>query len=237
MNFEKAIIKAEYIIDCAFPNCSAALLSGSIVKGTANKTSDLDLVIFDDTVTTSYRQATFIDNTPVDFYVHNFQSYKNVFENDVDVAIPAMPSRILEGYIIKDHSKLSKIKLEAKNILDKGPRSWSLETQLIKSFELEELLDDFQGANSRGIEIFSINKLVELLCEYILRMNNQWIGEAKWLYKSFQNYDSTLAANIVTFVDDYYVNSNKKKISDFVREILKKYKPDGNASQEIKYQY
>ncbi|MFJ6414364.1 nucleotidyltransferase domain-containing protein [Terribacillus saccharophilus] len=237
MNLEKASKKAEYFINCAFPNCSAALLSGSIVKGNANETSDLDIVIFDETVTKSYRQATLIDNTPVDFYVHNFQSYKKVFEKDVVVAMPAMPSRILEGYIIKNHSKLSEIKLEAKNVLNKGPKSWSLETQIIKTFELEELLDDFQGAKSRDIEIFSINKLVELLCEFILRMNNQWIGEAKWLYKSLQNYDSKLAANVVTCVNDYYINSNKKKISDLVREILNKYKPEEYESQEIKYQY
>jgi predicted nucleotidyltransferase len=43
-----------------YPNCQGALLTGSVVRGEATRTSDLDLVIFDESFTSSFRE-TFIE--------------------------------------------------------------------------------------------------------------------------------------------------------------------------------
>lgn len=38
---------AQLVIEKHFPNCQAALLAGSVVRGEATSTSDLDIVVFD----------------------------------------------------------------------------------------------------------------------------------------------------------------------------------------------
>ncbi|WP_277587514.1 nucleotidyltransferase domain-containing protein, partial [Psychrobacillus antarcticus] len=40
-----------------FPNCNGALLAGSVVRGEATNTSDLDIVIFDESIPSSYRES------------------------------------------------------------------------------------------------------------------------------------------------------------------------------------
>lgn len=40
-----------------YPNCQGALLTESVVRGEATRTSDLDLVIFDDNFTASFRDS------------------------------------------------------------------------------------------------------------------------------------------------------------------------------------
>jgi predicted nucleotidyltransferase len=46
---------AKTFVRTHFSNCQAALLAGSIVRGEATATSDLDIIIFDDTLVSSYR--------------------------------------------------------------------------------------------------------------------------------------------------------------------------------------
>ena len=45
---------AQKFIEKYFSNCNGALLAGSVVRGEATERSDLDIVIFDDTVPSSY---------------------------------------------------------------------------------------------------------------------------------------------------------------------------------------
>ena len=47
----KPIEAAQNIITSQFPNCDVALLGGSVARGEATKTSDLDIVIVDQSLT------------------------------------------------------------------------------------------------------------------------------------------------------------------------------------------
>ncbi|MEC0014847.1 nucleotidyltransferase domain-containing protein, partial [Bacillus cereus] len=53
----KAIDAAQNIITLQFSNCDVALLGGSVVRGEATKTSDLDIVIVDQSLTSCYRDS------------------------------------------------------------------------------------------------------------------------------------------------------------------------------------
>ena len=53
----KPIEAAQNIITLQFPNCDVALLGGSVARGEATKTSDLDIVIVDQSLTSCYRES------------------------------------------------------------------------------------------------------------------------------------------------------------------------------------
>lgn len=44
---------AQRFISTQFPRCQAALLAGSVGRGQATATSDLDIILFDDTLVSS----------------------------------------------------------------------------------------------------------------------------------------------------------------------------------------
>lgn len=48
---------ARLFIDKYFTNCNAAVLAGSVVRGQATATSDLDIVVFDEQIESSFRES------------------------------------------------------------------------------------------------------------------------------------------------------------------------------------
>ena len=80
----KPIEAAQSIITSQFSNCDVALLGGSVARGEATKTSDLDIVIFDQSLSSCYRESFYSNGWPVEVFVHNFETYKTFFKSDCE---------------------------------------------------------------------------------------------------------------------------------------------------------
>jgi predicted nucleotidyltransferase len=96
---------AQKIINNHFPCCQGALLAGSVVRGEATATSDLDIIIFDKNIRTSYRESLIDLGWAIEFFVHNLTSYKNFFESDkqrviqlVDSILRPYGGRLFDGF-------------------------------------------------------------------------------------------------------------------------------------------
>ncbi|MDQ0351703.1 putative nucleotidyltransferase [Alkalibacillus filiformis] len=83
------IIAAQKFVEEHFQGCEGALLAGSVVRGEATSTSDLDLVIFDCHLESSYRESLIKFGWNIEVFAHNLQSYKTYFES---VNIPSARS-------------------------------------------------------------------------------------------------------------------------------------------------
>lgn len=101
---------ARLFIDTYFPNCNAAVLAGSVVRGQATPTSDLDIVIFDEKIVSSYRESMMEFGWPIEIFVHNLASYKDFFLMDYNLAKPSMQRMVTEGIVLKDDGVLQVIK-------------------------------------------------------------------------------------------------------------------------------
>ena len=101
---------AHQFINEYFPNCQGALLAGSVVRGEATETSDLDIVIFDNNLSSSYRESLIEYGWAIEVFVHNLTSYKQFFEMDYERARPSMPRMVSEGTILKDDGVIDSIK-------------------------------------------------------------------------------------------------------------------------------
>jgi predicted nucleotidyltransferase len=203
-----------------FPNCHGALLAGSVVRGEATVTSDLDIVIFDKNLKTAYRESVFEFGWNIEVFVHNLTSYKEFFKSDSERARPSLPKMVSEGIVLRDSGIMDLIKQEAKDLLEKGPEEWSAKTIRIKRYFITDALDDFIGCTMRAEEIFIANTLAELVSEFVLRTNQQWIGASKWVVRSLRNYDEKFAERFVEAFDTFYKTGDKNKIIVMVDDIL-----------------
>ncbi|KRG11499.1 nucleotidyltransferase domain-containing protein [Lederbergia galactosidilytica] len=216
-------IAAQLVIEKRFPDCQAALLAGSVVRGEATSTSDLDIVIFEQKLTSSYRES-FIDfGWYIECFVHNLSSYKKFFESDCKSAKPSMPKMVSEGIVLRGAPIIKTIKKEANDLLKKGPDKWSKETIDMKRYFLTDVLDDFKGCSKREEAIFLVNTLAELTIEFILRMNRQWIGSSKWTIRALKNFDEDLAKDFILALETFYQKNEKGKIIQFVEEAIAPY--------------
>lgn len=203
-----------------FSNCHGALLAGSVVRGEATETSDLDIVIFDSNLQSAYRESLIEYGWNIEAFVHNLTSYKEFFKSDCERARPSLPKMVSEGIVLKDSGILEAIKQEAKDLLAKGPEEWSVETIRIKRYFITDALDDFIGCSIRAEEIFIANTLAELVSEFVLRTNRQWIGTSKWVIRSLRYYDEKFADLFVEAFDTFYKTGDKNKIILMVDDIL-----------------
>lgn len=211
---------AKLFILIHFPNCHGALLAGSVVRGEATETSDLDIVIFDRNLKSAYRESVIEYGWNIEVFVHNLISYKDFFKSDCERGRPSLPKMVSEGTVLKDSGILDLIKHEANELLDKGPEEWSAETIKIKRYFITDTLDDFIGSNIRAEEIFIANTLAELVSEFVLRTNRQWIGTSKWVVRSIRNYDEKFADQFVEAFDIFYRTGEKSKVIVMVDNIL-----------------
>ncbi|MEE3953487.1 nucleotidyltransferase domain-containing protein [Peribacillus frigoritolerans] len=214
---------AQQFIFKHFPNCQGALLAGSVIRGEATKTSDLDIVVFDKTLSSPYRESLIDFGWAIEVFVHNLTSYKHFFESDYERARPSMPRMVLEGIILKDDRIIESIKKEAKEILEQGPKKWSDETIKTKRYFITDALDDLIGCTNRAEEIFIANTLAELVSEFYLRTNLQWIGASKWIVRSLKQYDQKFADHFVDAFDVLYKTGDKNKVVLLVNKVLEPY--------------
>lgn len=206
-----------------FPHCQGAILAGSVVRGEATDTSDLDIIVFDESIRSSYRESLIDYGWPIEVFVHNNTSYKTYFESDYLRARPSMPRMVSEGIIIKDDGIIELIKNEASELMEIGPEEWSLETIKTKRYFITDALDDFIGCTNRAEEMFVANTLAELVSEFILRTNRKWIGTSKWIVRSLKQYDEKYAEDFVEAFDVYYKYGEKNEIINLVDNALKPY--------------
>ena len=214
---------AQLFVEKHYPACQGAILAGSVIRGEATETSDLDIVIFDETVTSAYRESVIDIGWPIEVFVHNLTSYKSFFESDYKRAKPSLPRMVSEGKIIKDVGVLRDIQEEAKVLLENGPEEWSEEIITMKRYFITDVLDDFIGCSNRTEEIFIANTLADQVSEFILRVNRKWIGTSKWVIRSLRYYDEAFASDFANAFDLYYKTGEKEQIIQLVESVLQPY--------------
>lgn len=220
---QEALDTARDIILQQYPNCDAAVLAGSVVRGQETPTSDLDLVIIDNNIMSSYRESFIENGWPVEAFVHNERSYQQFVEDDLKRARPSLPWMIAEGIVLKDTGILNALKEQAATQLEDGPEQWTVSTIDFKRYFITDGLDDFTGSGERAEQIFIAGSLAELLAEFVLRINGQWIGTSKWTVRALRNWDSEFADRFVDSFDRFYGTGEKQAIINLADEILKPY--------------
>ncbi|KRE40898.1 nucleotidyltransferase domain-containing protein [Paenibacillus sp. Soil522] len=211
---------AKQFISLYFPNCQGAILAGSVVRGEATNTSDLDIVVFDNSLSSAYRESLFEFEWAIEVFVHNLTSYKEFFQSDYKRARPSLPRMVSEGIILKDIGIIDLIKREANELLDKGPEQWSQDTITMKRYFLTDALDDLIGSLDSDEEIFIANTLAEAVHEFVLRTNGHWIGASKWIVRSLKRYDERFTEEFLEAFNEFYKTGDKKRVTELVDKVL-----------------
>lgn len=217
------VLAAQKIVEERYPHCHAALLAGSVVRGEATVTSDLDLVLFDSTIGASYRESFHAYGWPVEAFVHSWTTYREFFQKDCQRAQPSMPRMVAEGVIVKHDDRMGKVKEEAEDLLEEGPVPWTQSMIDQKRYFLTDSLEDFIGCTDRGEQLFISGLLAEQISEFHLRINGQWIGSSKWVVRALRNYDRRFAEQLVGSLDAFYKKGDKGAVVELVDEVLAPY--------------
>jgi len=214
---------AKKFVHTYFPNCQAAVLAGSVIRGEGTRTSDLDIVVFDRMLPSAFRESLTSFGWPIEVFVHNFDSYKEFFRLDCERARPSLPKMVVEGIVLVDKGVIGGIKEEARKLLEEGPEPWSEETIVLQRYFITDALDDFIGSSDRAEEIFIANTLAEMIHEFVLRTNWRWLGTSKWVVRALRQYDESFADQFIDAFDTFYKTGQKEKIIQLADKVLEPY--------------
>ena len=203
-----------------FPDCLAAFLAGSVVRGEATPTSDLDIVILTEQENAPYRESFEKQGWLVEAFVHTTSSYRDFFASDVQRRRPSLPFMCAEGVILKGTNGLAEeVKGEARRVLETVP-PLPKEALSASRYALTNTLDDFIGARSRAEALFVAAELTNLTAEFVLDTNNQWRGLGKWSLRRLREVDSGMAEQFVAALESFYKSEDRAPLVEFVEEVL-----------------
>jgi len=212
---------ATTFIERHFPHSSIAILSGSIVRNDANESSDLDLIIVDFSTERAYRSTHFELGWLIEVFV--YPDYKIPFEQDTLSGIPFLTRMCKEGVFIKDDGKGIDIQQEAIRIFNAGPLPWSQGQIDRQRYLISDQLDDLSTVQDEAEKLFIVHKLIDLVQEWILRVNKQWVGYGKWGIRSLREFDPELANEFIEAITTFHQTGDTANLTSFVEKLLKPY--------------
>lgn len=217
----EAIEAAKNFVAQVFPFCDAAFLGGSVVRGDATATSDLDIVIVTRETQKAYRQSLSAFGWPIEAFVNTPASYRAFFASDAQRRRPSLPRMCAEGIILIDRNgSAQRIQQEAQALLDQGPEPLSTAEMMQLRYQLTDSLDDFAGSVRPGESFFLAATVAGLATELILGYHCQWIGKGKWVLRALHAFDAHLAQRLADALESFSQRGEKDPLMVFAQDAL-----------------
>ncbi|MFB5265919.1 nucleotidyltransferase domain-containing protein [Paenibacillus enshidis] len=209
---KEALEAAKCLIQQDFPNCSLAVLGGSVIRDQATPYSDLDIVIYDDSQELPFRRTVTTFGWITELFMLNSSSYRELFDAGIHGGNPTLQRIIAEGEVIRAVDDGLDILEEACADLDYGPMPWGDYELDQARYEITEHIQDLKGSVQLCETWFVVSRLSEALCKLMLRANNQWIGEGKHLIRNLRGFDAEKGAALEAALEELYRNDSMEQL-------------------------
>ena len=213
---------AEKTLAERYPEAELAFLAGSVVRGDATATSDLDLVVVFRRLDRAYRQSFTLDGWPIEAFMHDPQTLRYFMEEvDGPRGVPSLPAMIAEGIAIPDTTALAlELKDCANAVLEAGPPPLSPEESDARRYAISDMAEDlvdprsFIEARATGIQLYP------LMADFALRARGEWSATGKTLPRRLAVADPELARAFEAAFDALFEGRDAAPVIALVERIL-----------------
>ncbi len=166
-----------------YPGASVVLVAGSVMRGDATSSSDLDLVVVFEQLAHAHRETFDFDGWTVEAFVHDPETMTYFFlEVDRPAGFAALPTMVLEGVEVPEGSALAvSLKKLATRVLELGPPKLEAAELARRRYALTELVNDLRTPRSRDVLLSTGALLYGELGDFHLRSQGLWSGRGKQL--------------------------------------------------------
>ncbi len=186
---------ATQVLAGRFPDAELAFLAGSVVRGEATATSDLDLVVVHAQIEQAFR-ITFSDHGwPIEAFVHDPGTLRYFMEEvDRPRGVPSLPAMVAEGIPLPSPSALSdRLQRQAADILGAGPPPLADEELASRRYALTDLADDLVEPRSAAEARATGVRMYAGFADFILRARGEWSATGKSVPGRLRTVDAELA--------------------------------------------
>ncbi|MEU4394756.1 nucleotidyltransferase domain-containing protein [Kribbella sp. NPDC023855] len=196
---DEAVDLARQLVKERYPQARAAWLGGSVVRGTATKTSDLDITVLLPGPPAPLRESLQYGAWPVELFVHTEASLTRYCEKDRQRRQPSLMRLIGETIILLDtDGSGAQWQESGKAQLQAGPPPLTdTELQLLR-YKITDLVEDLIGADSNDVRTAVASILWQEAATLLLTGSRHWTGTGKGLLRELTAYDAERATDYAT---------------------------------------
>ncbi|RRJ65825.1 nucleotidyltransferase domain-containing protein [Paenibacillus oralis] len=206
-----------------YPDCMLAILGGSASINQHDAASDLDIVVFEKEDPGYVHKVSSFMDWIIECTVLTPENYREHYDQGLQAANPTLLRLVTGGVVLASRQNGLKFIEEAQNDLQYGPLPWSQAELDFARYTISDKIADLQGQIPRCETWFVASKLLILLSEFILRANNQWLGEGKHLYRFLQKYAPETAAELEKGLETLYLRDDPGELVRVCSRALEPY--------------
>ena len=174
-----------------YPDARAAWLGGSVVRGDAGPTSDLDITVLLDGPPAPRRKSLEYAGWPVELFVHTEKSLRYFADKDQLRRQPTMMRLVGESVVLLDtDGSGARLKQEYLAEVAAGPKPLSTDELDLLRYMITNLLDDLSDAEG-DVRLAITSVLWQDAARLLLTGAGHWSGTGKGLLREVVAYDST----------------------------------------------
>ena len=203
-----------------FPS-GAVLLAGSVARGDATPSSDIDLVLLFERVGNAWRETVSINGIAVEIFAHDPETLGWFFDQDRQAGTASLASMIRDGVAVTPSGPLiAKAKALAEAALALGPPPLDAETLARRRYIITDLAEDLRGGGTPGEIIATAARLYQELGDLILRAAGRWSGSGKSLAQRIEQHDPGLALRFEHAFGSLFRHGHAAQVLGLVEELL-----------------
>jgi Nucleotidyltransferase domain len=203
-----------------YPEAQIIFLAGSTVRKEANASSDLDLIVVFEKLPRAYRESFYFQGWPVEAHVHDLETLKYFFFDELPSGNPPTLCMVAEGVEVPGPTTLSQsLKQAARNLLDAGPPPLSKAEDERARYIITSIAGDLRHSRSKDEMIASGTLLYEKVAYYYFRTRRLWAYSGKLLPRSLYKADAGFAAEFCAAFAELF-NGQAERVLRLVEELL-----------------
>lgn len=170
-----------------YPDARAAWLGGSVARGDASPTSDLDITVLHDGP--CLRRSLEYGGWPVELFVHNEKSLRHFADKDQARRQPTMMRLVGESVVLLDtDGSGARLQRAFRAEVAAGPKPLAADELNLLRYTVTDLLEDLAGAvGDTRLAVASV--LWQEAARLLLTGSGHWAGSGKGLLREVVAYD------------------------------------------------
>ncbi len=196
-------------------------LGGSVMRGEATPTSDLDVVVVYEQLPNAYREAFVHGGWPVEAFVHDAETLEHFFESNRRSGLPVLMSMVWEGVEVPEASEFSaRLKRRARELLEAGPPSWDEDELTLRRYRLTDWVDDMRFPRSAEELVATGAYLYKDVAEFYFRTRGLWSAHSKTIPRRLRQTDAAFAEKFLGAFDALFTEKRAGPAAALVEELL-----------------
>ena len=196
-------------------------LAGSVMRGEATATSDLDVVVVYERLPHARRESFSFEGWPVEAFVHDPETLEHFAEVDRRRGVPAILRMVIEGVEVPAASEFSAgLKRRAAEVYEAGPPRWDEDEMRLMRYRLTDWVDDLRQPRAAEELVATGAYLYQDVADFFLRSRGLWSAHSKTIPRRLREVDAAFAEQFRRAFEALFAEKRQAPAVALVEEML-----------------